>query len=63
MNLYEFILGVLGLITVLLIAVGITGAKYKNIELEEENKTLKEKLRKREIKKLKNKETKTGKRG
>lgn len=63
MNLYEFILGVLGLITVLLIAIGITGAKYKNIELEEENKTLKEKLRKREIKKLKNKETKTGKRG
>ena len=63
MNLYEFILGILGLITVLLIAVGITGAKYKNIGLEEENKTLKEKLRKREIKKLKNKETKTGKRG
>ena len=63
MNLYEFILGILGLITVLLIAVGITGAKYKNIGLEEENKTLKEKLRKREIKKLKNKEPKTGKRG
>lgn len=58
MNLYEFILGVLGLITVLLIAVGITGAKYKNIELEEENKTLKEKLRKREIKNFKNKEIK-----
>mgnify|MGYP004471268177 CR=1 FL=1 len=58
MNLYEFILGVLGLITLLLIVVGITGAKYKNIELEEENKTLKEKLKKRETKNFKNKEIK-----
>lgn len=58
MNLYEFILGVLGLITLLLIVVGITGAKYKNIELEEENKMLKEKLKKRETKNFKNKEIK-----
>lgn len=58
MNLYEFILGVLGLITLLLIVVGITGVKYKNIELEEENKTLKEKLKKRETKNFKNKEIK-----
>lgn len=58
MNLYEFILGVLGLITLLLIVVGITGAKYKNIELEEENKTLKEKLKKRETRNFKNKEIK-----
>lgn len=58
MNLYEFILGLLGLITLLLIVVGITGAKYKNIELEEENKTLKEKLKKRETRNFKNKEIK-----
>lgn len=58
MNLYEFILGVLGLFTLLLITVGVTGAKYKNIELEEENKTLKEKIKKRETKKFKNEETK-----
>lgn len=58
MNLYEFILGVLGLFTLLLITVGVTVAKYKNIELEEENKTLKEKIKKRETKKFKNEETK-----
>lgn len=58
MNLYEFILGVLGLFTLLFISVGITGAKYKNIELEEENKTLKEKIKKRETKNFKNEETK-----
>lgn len=38
-------------VTVIIVIVGYTTTKYNTVELEEENKTLKEKLSKKEVKK------------
>lgn len=53
MTVLEFIFGVIIVIAVLFIAIAIWGIKYNYIELEEENKKLKEDLRKARSKRIK----------
>lgn len=53
MTILEFIFGVIVVIAVLFIAIAIWCIKYNYIELEEENKKLKEDLRKARMKRVK----------
>ena len=53
MSILEFVFGVIVLITVLLIFIAIWGIKYNYLELEEENKKLKEDLVKARARRVK----------
>lgn len=54
MGILEFIFGIIVVVAILFLAIAIWGIKYNYLELEEENKKLREDLRKARLRRVKN---------